>query len=83
MGFDYRISTELRKQTLGGHKEKLVCTRTQKKGTVIPKETEPDLPMTVQESSVEAWPAVGSVRGPEYNKVFSGGMACCGVSQGP
>ena len=36
--------------TLGGHKQNLVCTRTQEKGAVTPKETEPDLPMSVQES---------------------------------
>ena len=32
------------KQTLGGHKQKLVCTRTQEKGAMTPQETEPDLP---------------------------------------
>ena len=37
-------------QTLGGHKQNLVCTRTQKKGAVTPQETEPDLPVSVQES---------------------------------
>ena len=36
------------KQTLGGHKQNLVCTRTQKNGAVIPQETDPDLPMSVQ-----------------------------------
>ena len=34
-----------RKQTLGGHKQKLVCTRTQEKGAVTPQETYPDLPV--------------------------------------
>ena len=34
MGFDYRISTGLGKQTLGGHEQKLVLTRTQEKGEV-------------------------------------------------
>ena len=42
-------------QTLGGHKQNLVCTRTQKKGAVTPQETEPDLPVSVQESPAEAW----------------------------
>ena len=42
------------KQTLGGHKENLVCTRTQKKGAVNPKETDPDLLVGVQESPAEA-----------------------------
>ena len=55
MGFDYRTSTGLGKQTHGGHKENLVCTRTQEKGAVTPQETEPELPVSVQESPVEAW----------------------------
>ncbi|KAI4549493.1 hypothetical protein MG293_001823 [Ovis ammon polii] len=33
-----QYSTGVRKQTLGGHKQNLVCTRTQKKGTVAPQE---------------------------------------------
>ena len=36
-----------------GHKQNLVCTRTQEKGAVTPQETDPDLPMCVQESLVE------------------------------
>ena len=55
MGFDYRTSTDLGKQTLGGHKQNLVCTRTQEKGAVTPQETDPDIPMSVQESPAEAW----------------------------
>ena len=55
MGFDYRTSTGLEKQTVGGHKQNLVCTRIQEKGAVTPQETEPDLPMSVQESLAEAW----------------------------
>ena len=55
MGFDYKISTGLGKQTLGGHKQNLVCTRSQEKGAVSPQETEPDLPVSVQESLAEAW----------------------------
>ena len=38
--------------TLGGHKQKLVCTRTQEKGAATPKETDPDVPVSVQESLV-------------------------------
>ena len=38
------------KQTLGGHKQKLVCTRTQEKGAETLQETDPDLPVSVQES---------------------------------
>ena len=41
-------------KTLGGHKQNLVCTRTQEKGAVTPQETEPDLPVSVQESLAEA-----------------------------
>ena len=55
MGFDYRTFRGLGKQTLGGHKQKLVHTRTQEKGAVTPQETDPDLPVSVQESPVEEW----------------------------
>ena len=55
MGFDYRTSTELGKQTLGGHKQNPVHTRTQEKRAVIPQETEPDLPVSGQESLAEMW----------------------------
>ena len=55
MGFDYRTYTGLGKQTLGGHKQNLVHTRSQEKGAVSPQETEPDLPVSVQESLVEVW----------------------------
>ena len=34
---------------------KLVCTRTQRKGAESPQETEPDLPVSVQESPAEVW----------------------------
>ena len=54
MGFDYRTYTGLGKQTLGGHKQKLVLTRIQEKRAVFSQETEPDLPVSVQESLVEA-----------------------------
>ena len=40
---------------LGGHKQNLVCIRTQEKGAVTPQETEPDFPVSVQESSAEVW----------------------------
>ena len=40
---------------LGGHLQKLVPTRTQEKGEVTPQEIDPDLPVSVQESPVEAW----------------------------
>ena len=43
MGFYYRTSTGLGEQTLGGHKQNLVRTRSQEKGAVSPQETESDL----------------------------------------
>ena len=46
VGFDYRTYrtyTGLGKQTLGGHKLNLMCTRIQEKGAVIPQETDTDL----------------------------------------
>ena len=56
-------------QTLGGHKESLVCTRSQEKGAVSPQETEPDLPVSVQVSPAEGWVDSGllGVRGTEYS----------------
>ena len=42
-------------ETLGGHEQNLVHTRTQEKGAVTPQETEPDLPMSVWESPAEVW----------------------------
>ena len=39
VGFDYRTSKGLGKQTLGGHRQKLVCLRTQEKGAVTSQET--------------------------------------------
>ena len=38
----------------GGHKQNLMCTRTQEKGAMTPQKTNPDLPRNVQESPVEA-----------------------------
>ena len=55
MVFDYRTSTGLGKQTLGGHKQNLAHIRSQEKEAVSPQETEPDLPVSVQESPAEAW----------------------------
>ena len=55
--------TGLGKQTLGGHKQKLVGSRTQEKGAVTPQETDPALPMSVQESPAEAWVGSGLVQG--------------------
>ena len=46
-----------------GHKQNLVCTRTQEKGAVTPQETDPDLPVSVQESLAEVWVNSGLTRG--------------------
>ena len=61
-GFNYRTSTGLGKTdfTLRGHKQSLVCTKTQGKGAVTPQETGPKLPAGVEESPVEAWVGRGS-----------------------
>ena len=55
MGFDYRTSIGLVKQSFEGYKQNIVCTRTQEKGAVTPEETEPDLPVSVREAPAEAW----------------------------
>ena len=67
--FDYRTYTGLGKQTLGGHKQNLVHTRTREKGEVTPQDTEPDLPVRVQVSPAEGWVDSGllGVRGTEYS----------------
>ena len=51
------------KQILGGHKQNLVHTRTQEEGAVTPQETGLDLPMSIQESPVEAWVSGGLLQG--------------------
>ena len=58
-----RTYTGLGKQTQGGHKQHLGHTRTQEKGAVTPQETDPDLPMSVQESLVEAQVGSGLLKG--------------------
>ena len=63
---DYITSIGLEKQTLGGHRQNLICTRTQEKGGVIPQETEPELPVSVQESPAEAWVDSGLPWGQEH-----------------
>ena len=66
VGFDHRTYTGLGKQTLGGHRQNLVCIRTQEKGAVIPQETDPDLPGSVQESKVEVWVDRDLMKGQEH-----------------
>ena len=63
MGFDYRTYTGLGIQTLGRDTKNLVSTRTQEKGAVSPQETEPDVPVCVQESRVEVWVNSGLLQG--------------------
>ena len=63
MGFDYRTYTGLGKQTIEEYKQDLVHTRIQEKGAVTPQETDPDLPVSVQESLVEAWVGSGLLQG--------------------
>ena len=48
---------------LGRHKQNLVHTRTQEKGAVTTQETEPDLPVSVQEPLAEAWVDSGLLQG--------------------
>ena len=62
-GIDYMTYTGLGKQMLGGHKQNLVCTRTQEKGAVTPQETDPDLPVSVQETPAQAWANSGLMWG--------------------
>ena len=66
MGFDYRTYTGLGKQPLGEHKQNLVCTGTQEKGAVTPQETDPDSPVSVQESPAEVWVGGGLLHGREH-----------------
>ena len=67
MGFDYRISGGTggnRDSTLGGHKQNLVHTKTQRKGAVTPQGVEPKLPASsVGGSPVEVWFSRGSSQG--------------------
>ena len=55
--------TGLGKQTLGEHKQNPVCTSTQEKGAVTPKDTDPNMPVSVQKSLVEAWVSSGLLQG--------------------
>ena len=56
-------SFQLLSHVCGGHKQNLVLTRTQEKGAVTPQETDPDLPMNVQESPAEEWVSGGLLQG--------------------
>ena len=63
MGFDYRTFRALGKHILGGQKQNLVCIKSQEKGAVSSPETEPNLPMSVQESLAEVWVDSGLLQG--------------------
>ena len=63
MGFDHKTYTGLGKQILGGHKQNLVCTRSQEKGEVSSQENESDFLVSVQESPAEAWVGGGLLWG--------------------
>ena len=68
VGFDYKTSTRLGKQALGGHKKTLLCTRTQEKGAVTLQETDLDF-LWVSRSlqrSCGLTVACCGVRGTEY-----------------
>ena len=74
MGLDYRTSTGLgRKESLEGHKQNLVCTRTQEKGAVTPQETDPDLSVSV------LWQRCGSA----VACCRVGGTECSNACMGP
>ena len=75
MEFDYRTFTGLGKQTLGGHKQNPVHTKTQEKGAVTPQEAEPGLPVSVQGSLAEAWVGGGLLQG--------WGTECISACMGP
>ena len=45
---------------------KTLCTRTQEKGAVTPEEADLDLPVSVQESPLEAWVGGGLLQGWRY-----------------
>ena len=56
----------LGKQTLGGHKQNLALIRTQEKGAVTLQKTDPDLPVSVQESLGKVWVGGGLLQGWEH-----------------
>ena len=60
------LHIRLPKYFLGGHKQNLLSTRTQKKGAATPQEADPDLPVSVQESAAEVWVRSGLLQGPGH-----------------
>ena len=63
MGFDYKTSMGLGKQRLLEGTNKPCVQKDPGKGAVIPQETEPDLPVSVWGSPVEAWVSSGLLWG--------------------
>ena len=57
------LTQEWGNRLLEGTDRTFVRTRTQEKGAVTPQETDPDLPVNVQESLVEAWVGSGLLQG--------------------
>ena len=68
-GFDYKTSTglgereTLNRNSLGGHKQNLAHSETQRKGAVTSQETEPKLPASTGGLPVEAWVRRSSPQG--------------------
>ena len=65
-GSQWDLITELTQDwgnRLLGHKQNFVCTRIQKKGAVTSQETDPVLPVSVQESAAEGWVGSGLRQG--------------------
>ena len=60
------LKQDWRYRLLVGHRQNFVHTRTQEKGAVTPKEIDPDLPMSVQESPAEPWVGGGLLQGWGY-----------------
>ena len=69
-----RTYTGLGKQTPGGHKQNLVCTRIQEKGAVTSQETDTHLTVSVQESLCEVRSVVACCR--------PGGTECSSARMG-
>ena len=80
MEIDYKTSTGMVKETLGGHKQSFVWTRSQEKGAVTPQETEPDLPVSFQESLVKTWVSSGLLWGQGHQLQQHREPWCAGIS---
>ena len=57
------LTQEWGNRLLEGTDRTFVRTRTQEKGAVTPHETDPDLPVNVQESRPDAWVSSGQLQG--------------------